>query len=180
MQTIYLVTGNPGKLREFQALFPKRLNLQTKDVDLTEIQSMSSQEIIRDKLQRAYEIIKQPVIAEDVSAELGCLNGLPGPFMKFFENALGKSALWELAQHHKDRSATIRCTMGYYDGQDFRIVEATVTGQIVSPRGTEGFGFDYVFMPDGYDQTSAEMGLQAKNKISHRALAIQKLVKILP
>lgn len=179
MKDIFLVTGNPGKLRELQAIFPSSLKLSAKDLDITEIQSMDSHEILRDKLQRAYDIVACPVIAEDVSAELACLNGLPGPFMKFFENALGKSALWDLAQHHDDRSATIRCVMGYYDGTDFRIVEGVVTGEIVAPRGTEGFGFDYVFVPEGHTQTTAEMGLAAKNKISHRYLAASKLAKLL-
>ena len=179
MKTTYLVTGNPGKLRELQALLPASLNLTAKKLDIHEIQSMDLGEIVRDKLRRAYDQLGQPVIVDDVSAELACLGGLPGPYMRTFEDTLGNKALWELARHYDDRSATIRCTMGYYDGQNMKVVTGSVHGQIVEPRGKNGFGFDFVFMPNGHERTNAEMTLEEKNKISHRALAIKKLVAAL-
>jgi len=59
MKEIYLVTGNPGKLRELQAIFPSSLRLIAKELDLDEIQSMDSEEIVRDKLERAYALVKK-------------------------------------------------------------------------------------------------------------------------
>ena len=175
---ITVITGNPNKLVELQAIFPEHLHLKSRELNLEEIQGEGEpRNIIEDKLRRAYEIIGAPVIAEDVSAELSCLNGLPGPFIKFFEQKLGKGALWELAKHHEDRSATIRCMMGYYAGKEMIVVEGIVQGTVVPPRGERGFGFDFVIVPEGSSKTYAEMSPDEKNKVSHRARAIQLLVE---
>lgn len=176
---ITLVTGNLNKLAELQAIFPQEANLTHAKLDIAEIQGENADphEILEDKLRKAYAILKAPVIVEDVSAELNCLNGMPGPFVKFFEKKLGKAALWILAQHADDKGAHMRCTMGYYDGNRFEVVDGVVEGTIVPPRGENGFGFDFVFVPDGHDRTTAEMTAEEKNQISWRALAARKLVE---
>lgn len=179
MSNITVVTGNANKLKELQAVFPSHVSLHSTDIDLPEIQSIDPEEIVRDKLERAFATLKQPVIVEDVSAELACLNGLPGPFIKYFEQSLGKGALWQLAQHHENRNATIRCTMGYYEGRQMTLVQGVVTGSVVEPRGTDGWGFDFVFIAKGQSKTNAELGSAIKNKLSHRARAVDKLVAAL-
>lgn len=177
MATITLVTGNPNKLAELRAVFPAHIQLQHAKLDLPEIQGDTGDptEILKDKLERAYKAVGGPVIVEDVSAELDCLNGLPGPFVKFFEQKLGVQALWILARHAEERGATIRCTMGYFDGTLQKIVDGTVRGTIVPPRGGNGFGFDFVFMPDGHQRTTAEMTPEEKNSISWRGRAARAL-----
>lgn len=69
MREIVLVTGNPGKLRELQAIFPSDIGLSSKALDIVEIQG-ESHDIVSDKLERAYQQVGKPVIVEDVSAEL--------------------------------------------------------------------------------------------------------------
>jgi non-canonical purine NTP pyrophosphatase (RdgB/HAM1 family) len=177
MQEIVLVTGNANKLRELQAIFPDDIKLTAEEVDITEIQSLNSREIVTDKLQKAYEKIGQPVIVEDVSAELAALNGFPGSFIKFAEKLLGEESLYELLKGHDDKRATMRCTMGYFDGHDMIIVDGAVNGTIVKPRGKNGFGFDFCFMLDGETRTNAEMTLEEKNQTSHRHKAVQALLK---
>lgn len=174
MAQITLITGNPGKLAELQAIFPPEMELTYRKLDITEIQG-EPQEIVADKLQRAYDAIKGPVIVEDVSAELACQNGLPGPYIKYYEKKLGQGALWHLAEHADDKSVTIRCTMGYFDGHTNTIEEGVVNGTVVPPRGENGFGFDFVFVPDGQTRTTAEMTPEEKNEISWRALAARAL-----
>ena len=177
MRQITLVTGNLHKLAELQAVFPAEANLTHAKLDIDEIQGENADphEILEDKLKKAYAIVKAPVVVEDVSAELDCLNGLPGPFVKFFEKKLGKAALWILAKNADDKGATMRCVMGYYDGSRLEVVDGTVAGTIVAPRGENGFGFDFVFVPEGYDRTTAEMTAEEKNKISWRGLAAREL-----
>jgi len=179
MTTITLVTGNLNKLKELQAIFPAEANLANAKLDIAEIQGENADphEILEDKLRKAYELVGGPVIVEDVSAELDCLNGMPGPFVKFFEKRLGKGALWELAKHADDKHATIRCVMGYFDGHRLEIADGVVGGTIVAPRGENGFGFDFVFVPEGHDRTTAEMSAEEKNQISWRALAAQELAQ---
>lgn len=177
MTEITLVTGNSNKLTELRSIFPATVNLTSRGLDLPEIQSMDPHEIVSDKLQSAYNELHRPVIVEDVSAELAALNGLPGPFIKFVEQSLGRGALYELCKGHKDKRALIRCTMGYFDGDKQTIVDGSVRGTIVEPRGENGFGFDFVFVPEGEVRTNAEMSPEEKNQKSHRYLAASALLE---
>lgn len=177
MSTITLVTGNPGKLKEWQALLPvdASITFTTHELDLPEIQSMDLQAIVEDKLKRAYQELQTPVIVEDVSAGLDDMGNLPGPFFKFFEKELGPTALLQLAKA-PNQQATITCTIGYYDGDKTLYAQGKVKAMVVEPRGTNGFGFDSVLMPEGETRTFAEMTPAEKNAISHRGQAIKKLL----
>lgn len=172
---LLLVTGNPNKLREWQAIVPDAIELDSIDIDLTEIQSSDPEAIVADKLRRAYEHAGRPVVVEDIDAGLDKLNGLPGPFIKFFNEKLGKDALYRLAGREGE-PATVACTAGYYDGDEMIIVRGEVRGTIVAPRG-DSFGFDIVFVPDGETLTYAEMTKEKKNSLSHRQKAIRMLME---
>lgn len=175
MQKIHLVTGNQNKLREWQAIMPSTIELTAVDVDLVEIQSSDPEVIVADKLRRAFEHVGEPVIVEDVDAGLDKLNGLPGPFIKFFNEKLGKDALYKLAGREGE-PATVACTAGYYDGEKMVIVRGEVHGTVVAPRG-DSFGFDIVFVPEGETQTYGEMTPEKKNSLSHRSKAIHLLIE---
>jgi non-canonical purine NTP pyrophosphatase (RdgB/HAM1 family) len=175
MRQILLVTGNENKLREWQRQMPDDVELTSIDIDLPEIQSDDSEEIVADKAKRAYEAAGMPVVVEDVSAELEHLNGLPGPFIKFFMKRLGNDALYQLATHEGE-AATISCAVAYYDGENLITLRGDVKGTVVAPRGGDGFGFDITFVPDGYDKTYAEMTGSEKDAVSHRQKAIKMLV----
>lgn len=174
LKTVTLVTGNKHKLREFGRLFPKDFSYTHKAVDLDEIQSFDSTVIITDKAHRAYAIIGSAVIVEDVTAGLACLSGLPGPFIKYFEERMGQEALYLLA--NDDKRATITCNIGYYDGSKLIIGTGVVEGTVVQARADTGFGFDNVFVPNGSTQTFAEMGDELKDVIGHRGLAVKDLL----
>ncbi len=176
MKQIYLVTGNPNKLKEWRAVLPSDIMIDSVDIDLVEIQSAESEEIITDKVKRAYEAVGKPVVVEDVEAGLEKLNGLPGPFIKFFLKKLGHDALYQLAGGEGEK-ATITCSIAYYDGETLLTVRGDVNGTIVAPRGDDGFGFDVTFVPDGELQTYAEMDEDKKNSLSHRYKAIWLLVE---
>lgn len=175
MKTITLVTGNAGKLVEWQKAFPANLQLKAESVDLDEIQSSDPEVIALDKAKRAYGLIGEPVIVEDVAAGLDKFGGMPGPFMKFFEKAMGTEALYKLAGDEVS-TVTIVCTVVYYDGTQTIIGRGEVHGTVVAPRGSNGFGFDSVVQLDGQSRTYGEMSTEEKNAISHRALAIKDLV----
>ncbi len=175
MTKVTLVTGNKHKLLEFGRLLPADFPYTHQGLDLEEIQSFDSVKIITDKAKRAYEIIGDPVIVEDVTAGLECLNGLPGPFIKYFEERMGQEALYLLA--NDDKRATITCNIAYYDGSQLVIGTGKIDGTVVPTRVSTGFGFDNVFMPNGQNQTFAEMGDAAKDSISHRGLAVRDLLR---
>ena len=175
MQSITLVTGNPNKLRELQALAPPEMDIVSRSIDLPEIQSMDVREVVTDKVRRAYAAVGGPVIVEDVSTGLDELHGLPGPFFKFFEKALGKRTL-PILSSGPNPTATIRCIAAYYDGENMLFGEGVIRGHVVEPRGTNGFGFDYTVIPNGQSRTMAEMTLDEKNAISHRGSAYRTLL----
>lgn len=163
------ITGNPWKIEELRRLLPPELELTHQALELDEIQSLDTHEIVAHKLRQAYVLVGGPVMVEDVSAELALLNGLPGPFVKFFMKRMGDDALYKIGA--VDDSVRIVCTMGYYDGEHEVIVDGIMAGAVVAPRGEDGFGFDPTIMPDGYTQTIAELGTDVKDTISYRRKA---------
>ena len=177
MQTITLVSGNKGKIAEWQSQVPDTIQLLSRDIDLTEIQSIDPIEIITDKVKRAYEQLGSPVVVEDVSFSLPRLGGLPGPFIKFWLKPSGDGVA-PLHQIIRDgEAAIVTCTIGFYDGTTLLITSGTVHGSITEQRGSHGFGFDSLFLPDGLMTTYAEMDIGEKNKISHRSLAIADFIQ---
>ncbi|MEK7073106.1 MAG: non-canonical purine NTP pyrophosphatase, partial [Patescibacteria group bacterium] len=132
------------------------------------------------KARAAFALVQAPVLVEDVALDIAALGGFPGPFVKFWLHHVGYGRAAEIAMKMGDQRVTARCGAGYCDGERFIFVEGVVSGTIVPKRG-EGFGFDPSIVPDGHDQTFAEMGMEKKNMLSHRSRALtamrQKLVE---
>lgn len=173
---ITLVTGNPSKLKELKAIAPANLKFASLQIDLTEIQSLDLHEIVEDKVKRAFSVVNGPVMVEDVSAGLDDLEGLPGPFYKFFREKLGDIILVKLASIAKSDKVTIQCLAAYYDGDKMLFGHGIIRGSVVQPRGKNGFGFDPVIVPNGQNLTMAEMLPEEKNNISHRGQAFRMLI----
>lgn len=178
MKQIFLVTGNKNKLAEWRRLLPTDISIDSLDVDLAEIQSTDPEEIVADKAKRAFEVTGKPVVVEDVSASLSSLNGLPGPFIKFFIKALGEDALYTLSNKKKE-PASVSCSIAYYDGVELIIVTGVVEGSVVASRGGNGFGFDKTFVPNGEIETYAQMSSEKKDSVSHRSKAVRLFVEAL-
>lgn len=176
---ITFVTGNAKKLEEFKAIlgssFPKEVISQ--NVDLPELQG-DIDEICIKKCNEAAKIIQGPVIVEDTCLCFNALNGLPGPYIKWFLQKLKPEGLYKLLSGFDDKSAEVVCTFAYHSGvPDTEVIlfQGKTSGEIVEPRGGRDFGWDPCFQPIGYDKTYAEMPKEEKNKISHRFKALDKL-----
>lgn len=103
-----------------------------------------------------YKIIKKPVIVEDVSLEIKSLGKLPGPFIKFFLKELSFEKICELPC--ENRGAIAKVGFGYFDGKLEKYFEKQMVGNIsMEARGNNGFGWDRIFIPDGYTITRSEM-----------------------
>ena len=108
------------------------------------------------------------------------LNGLPGPFIKFFEERLGKGAAIKLLGNSDNRNAKQICAICFYDGKELIFEEAEMIGRVTHEvKEGYGFGFDFCFIPEGYNKTFSELGLDEKNKISARKKVIDKIKKSL-
>jgi inosine triphosphate pyrophosphatase len=177
-----LVTGNANKARELGDIL--NLDITNEKVDLPELQSLNLSEVVEAKARAAYEVIKQPVLVDDVALTFTALRneqgvGLPGPFIKFFLEALGPSGIADLVHKYEDHSALAQAALGYFDGTTFTLFIGEEMGEIVEPRGGSGFGWDSMFQPQGYEQTYAEMTDEVKNQISHRAMAAHQFKQFL-
>jgi len=123
--------------------------------------------------------------ADDTGLEIKALNNAPGVFSaRYAGEAKDSSAnirrvLTEL-QNHTDRSARFRTVIALILGEEEYILDGIINGIIINEaRGETGFGYDPVFVPNGYIKTFAELGAEEKNKISHRAEAVKKLKQLI-
>lgn len=170
---IYFITGNKNKFEEIKAVLPE---IEQLEIDLPEIQEIDAHEIIRKKLEDAREQGKGEFMVEDISLYLDCLNGLPGPLIKWFLKTIGVGGLVDLAGKFGNTKAEAKTIIGYMNNSgEIKFFEGVVKGQIVSPRGEKRFEWDQIFVPDGCDKTFAEMGMEEKNKISMRRIAVNRL-----
>ncbi len=176
---LYFISGNANKFREMSVLLAD-FELQQLDLDLDEIQSLDSQVVIEHKLEQAALHHDGEFIVDDTAYILNCLGSLPGPLVKWFIKGIGLEGIAELASRYDDQSVIVRTTLGFRDANGHNhYVTGEVHGRIVPPRGTNGHGFDPIFVPDGYDQTFAELGPEIKNRISMRAVAARELAQVL-
>lgn len=185
---IYFVTGNEQKAMEVQAIFGKfpaldaNARLFRVDLDIPEIQG-NSQAIAIDKAEKAFKIMKKPVVVEDVSLGIDYLHGMPGPYIKDFLRTMGNDGIWKMVSPLPDHSATATCTVALKSSAFERPITfiGTIKGSIVAPVVKKGlhFGWDPIFKESTHDMTFYEMAPEMKNSISHRNIAFTKLADFL-
>ncbi len=174
---LVVVTTSPDKLAEINEILGTKHRISK--LQIPEIQSLDIDEVIEHKAKSAYQKLKKPVLVEDISFEIKALNGLPGTFIKFFLNTLGTEGTVALVKG-KSSWTKVTAALAIYDGNNLKIFKGSIYGSLSSKnRGPHGFGFDKVFIPNGYDKTLGEMPPTLKNKISHRAKALLKLKQYL-
>ena len=158
VKDVVFVTGNQKKV-EYVA---KLLNhpLEHLKIHLEEIQSLDLKEVVRHKLHQAYAKIHRPVLVEDVALEFVAMKRLPGTFIKSFMAELTQEELCRLLDG-KARGAIARCVFGYFDGVNETYFEGGMKGTVPhKPSGTGGYGWDPIFIPEGYTVTRAELSLE--------------------
>jgi non-canonical purine NTP pyrophosphatase (RdgB/HAM1 family) len=152
---ITFITGNQAKADYLAKYLGYPVAHQK--VDQEELQSLDLCKIVEHKVRQAYNLLKTPVIVEDVSLEFTAFGRLPGTFIKFFLDELSDEGLCGMLTG-RDRGAVARCTYGYYDGQQLELFEGSMPGSIAEhPAGEGGFGWDTIFVPEGYTITRAQM-----------------------
>lgn len=181
-----LETTNEGKQREWNQILASIkggkgpvIDIVPSKLKLVEIQSLDPVEVAVTKALSAYKKRGEPVLVEDVSFGLDELKGFPGALYAPTETALGIPGILHLADMTKDRRATVTLTIAFSEIGfcNVYVVVATLQGMVpTEARGTNGFGFDPIFQPDGFFQTLAEMTAERKNEISMRRAGIEKLL----
>ena len=186
MNTLIFATNNLNKVVELRSLLNgsfKILSLAEADIDIDIPEPFDTLE--KNAIEKSEVIYKLKGIscfAEDTGLEVRALNGEPGVKSaryagdeKFFENNIDK--LLDKLKHIKDRSACFRTVICLTVKGKHNIFEGECKGTIITERrGSDGFGYDSVFIPDGAASTFAQMSLQEKNIFSHRKKATEKLI----
>ena len=187
---LVFVTNNAHKLEEIRSIMGDRIEVLSLrdiqcDVDIPETADTleGNAEI---KAEYIYSHYGLDCFADDTGLEVEALNGAPGIYSARYAGGDGhdseanmKKLLQEL-DGETNRKAQFRTAICLIEGGDRHLFEGIVKGSIISQkRGETGFGYDPIFMPEGYDETFAEMGNGEKNKVSHRARAVSKLCEYL-
>lgn len=173
MMELTFVTSNKNKLREAQDVL-KGYTVLCASPNIAEIQG-SEEEIVLDKAMRAFACLKNPLFVDDTSLHLSALRGMPGPYTVHFLNRIGSEGVYKLLAAFEDKKAIAMSLIAYHDGKEIHVFKGESHGIIVEPRGKNFFGFDPLFQPVGHSKTYAEMTMEEKNSMSHRALALRKL-----
>lgn len=156
MSEVVYVTGNAHKAKHFAEMM--KMNIPHMSIDVDEIQSMNLLEIVEHKAKQAYKQVKKPVIVEDTKLTFSALGGLPGPFIKWFQQEIDHEGLCRLLDG-KSRVAFAGAAMAYFDGAILEIFEKELEGEITQhpSQGDNGFGWNVIFKPKGATKTFAEM-----------------------
>lgn len=175
---LIFITSNPDKVDQLRTYLDYPVAHQA--IELTEIQSLSLEEVVRHKAQEAYNKLKRPVIVDDTAVIFSALDRLPGPFIKYFLTELKPEGICRLIDGYDDRSAIGAVGIAYCDGVHTEFFSGEVIGTVAqTPKGAGGFGWDKLFIPDGFTQTRAEMSEDDYAKTSARKIALEKLATYL-
>jgi XTP/dITP diphosphohydrolase len=188
---IIFATGNLGKLSEVKRIF------EDYDVEIISLKELENvPEIDENELtfsgnsfKKSREIFEEfgiPTIADDSGLAVEQLNGKPGVFSARFagENCTyednNNKLLNELSFFSQPHFAKFVCSATYFSAENQFEFSGELLGEIIDEfRGNNGFGYDPIFVPENYSNTLSELGIEVKNKISHRAKAFYGLIDIL-
>jgi XTP/dITP diphosphohydrolase len=175
---IVMATSNAHKLQEANFVLKEfGVTLVGRDLKGAEIQSLDPVEVARASLEAILPEFDKPFVVEDTGLCVKALKGFPGALASYAADTIGNQGILRLLEGEKDRSAYFEAAVAYGVPPDrFWIFTGRVHGSISKEiRGERGFGFDPIFVPSGHTRTFAEMSLEEKSRISHRALAFKRL-----
>lgn len=189
MKDIMIATGNPNKIKEYRELLEP---LDFKVHDLSEIEHVNAEETGSTfaenailKARSVYRSSQMITIADDSGLSVRALNGEPGiysaRYLETDDYQVKNSFIISQLEQHDDRFAWFTCAIALidHDGKE-HVFEGIMEGSIGhEARGSNGFGYDPIFIPEGLSRSSAELRPEEKNAISHRGKATRQLVEFL-
>ena len=187
---LVFATNNAHKLDEISSILGEKVELLSlKDihchVDIPETADTLEGNAML-KAEYIYKNYGLDCFADDTGLEVEALNGAPGVYSARYAGSEGNNAeanmqkLLQNMQGVQNRKAQFRTAICLILDGKKHLFEGIVKGEIIKEkRGSSGFGYDPIFVPEGYTKTFAELGNETKNKISHRALAVEKLCRFL-
>ncbi len=183
---LLVATHNSGKASEFQKILGPHITVKSaSDFNLPDVEETGTtyHENARLKALHGAQFSNLPTLGDDSGFEVDALDGKPGLYTARFIKAQGSAdqafASLQTELGDKSRVARFVCCLclAWPDGHVEHVKEEVVGHFTHPPRGDKGFGYDPVFMPQGYDVTFGELSHEVKNKISHRGRAVQAILK---
>ena len=183
---LIFATSNQNKVLEIQKILPKKFNIKSlKDLNYFEDVPENENTIKGNAVFKAkyiYEKFNINVFADDTGLEVEALNGEPGVHSARYAGKTRNSEknikkLLKNLKNIKNRNARFKTVIALIIDNKLHTFSGIVKGYILdSPKGNNGFGYDPIFCPNGFDKSFAELTLKEKNLISHRSLAMKKLI----
>ncbi len=184
---LVLATTNKGKIKELKSLLPSDTSLLSlSDIGFDQSIDEPFQTFQENAIQKARvvsEYCGKPTLADDSGLVVPSLGGAPGVQSARYagENASSEENIAKLLEKMKDldnREAYFVSVLAWCNGQEVKTFQGTCNGKIsIAIEGAEGFGYDPVFIPEGYTETFGVLPSDIKNSLSHRAKAIEKFIK---
>ncbi len=186
---LVFATNNQNKVKEVQALIPNHIQiLSLKDIGCTEDIPETQPTIEGNALQKALYINEKygyDCFADDTGLEVNSLDGAPGVYSARYAgnhkdaNDNMDKLLSEL-ELHQDRNAHFKTVIALHLQDKVYTFTGICNGEITkNKQGDQGFGYDPIFKPEGFNETFAQMPLETKNKIGHRGKAVSQLIEFL-
>jgi len=179
MREITFVTTNEGKFSEFSEAVHHRVKLKRANMGYPEIQTDRLEDVVIFALKWLNEHIEGEVLIDDSGLFVKALNGFPGVYSHHALSTIGNEGLLKLMKG-LNREAMFCTVIGYSGSAGNYLFRGECPGRIAHEQsGEKGFGFDSVFVPEGYNITFAQMSTSQKNEISHRGRAIRAFLNYL-
>lgn len=186
-QKIVFATNNTHKLEEVASILGESYEVMSlREIGCHDDIPETADTFAGNAIQKARYIKEHygyDCFADDSGLEVDALNGAPGVYSARYSGGDSEENMTKLL--HKltgksERGAQFRTVIALLIGEETHLFEGIVRGTIINERcGEGGFGYDPIFVPEGYDLTFAQLGSEVKNRISHRAKAVEQLAKFL-
>ena len=186
---IIFATANQNKANEIQKIVPQEIQiLSLKDIGFEGEIPETQPTIEGNAIQKANFIVDkfaQNCFADDTGLEVEALNGEPGVYSARYageerDDEKNIDLVLEKLANQENRKARFKTVIALLIENQLYTFEGIIEGEIIKERrGTQGFGYDSVFVPNGFQKTFAELSMQEKNQISHRARATKKMIEFL-
>jgi XTP/dITP diphosphohydrolase len=176
---LFLITQNKHKLAELTPLFEEYgVAFETTNLEKFEIRSHNVEEIARVAAQRAHMTLGRPVVLDDTGFFISVLKDFPGSYAAFALKSIGYEGILKLMNGIENRAARFVTAVGFCDGDNLKTFVGEMHGSISEhASGSGGFGYDPIFIPEGFSKTYAELTFEEKLSISHRTRAFRAFLE---
>ena len=188
MKKIVFATNNQNKLKEVREALPEVNVLSLKDIQCFE-ELPEEKDTLEGNAQQKAEYVFQkygfPCFADDTGLIIQALNGEPGVHSARYagpkcDSEKNMDLVLQKLNKLENRNAHFKTVICFFNEEGPKLFEGIVQGSVLKERtGYEGFGYDPIFQPSGYDSSFAQMSIQQKNEISHRGIAVRKFIEYL-